>query len=120
MNNTKLNRLGKQLEKHTKNLFEMVYNYDNSKWIKLDNKERIDSFKYQMGLDDKNNRVVRSLTIGNKNDEYITHIQQLAKEKDQFISKDVIVNIAIDYLANHNSYPEDEENYNDWIRRLLR
>lgn len=110
----------KELEKHTNNLFELVYNYENSKWIKLDNKERIDSFKYQMGLDDKNNRVVRSLTIGNKNDEYITHIQQMAKEKDQFISKDVIVNIAIDYLAKHNAYPEDEENYNDWIRRLLR
>ena len=116
---TKLERKLKLLEKHRDELINMVYN-PKPEWIKLDNKERIDSFKYRIGFNDKYSRKVRSITIGSKNDEYITHIQQMAKEKGQFISKDVIINIAVDYLANHNTYPEDEEDYNDWLHRLLR
>ena len=98
----------------------MVNNYDNSNWVKLDNKERIDCFKYSTGLSNKQTRKVRSLTISNTNDEYITKIQEKAKQKGQFISKDTIVNIAIDYLSKNDEKYTGEEDYNDWIRKYLR
>ena len=101
MTKRELERATKRLEKTLKRM----EHYLNEDYLNIeDNKERISNFKYYSGYDNKAKRVVRSITLSYKNDDFITQIQKEAKEQGNFISKDIIINIALYHLN------EDKQN----------
>lgn len=116
MTKRELDRATKRIEKSLKRI-EKFYNRD---YMNMEeNKESISNFKYYSGYDNKNKRVVRSITLSYKNDDFITEIQKEAKEQGNFISKDIIINIALYYLN------EDKQNrliadFNEWINTYLK
>lgn len=114
MTKRELDRIHKRIENHIKN---MKKSYIDP--IEFDNKERIDCFKYYNGYDYKAKRVVRSITLSYVNDDFIKQIQQAAKQENSFISKDIVINIALYHLA------EDMEEkgvlgYNSFLRTYLK
>lgn len=117
MNKREYQRLEKRFEK-SKARLELLCN--PAYMYKEDNIERIKMFKYYSGFDDyKNKRVVRSISISNKLDNFITDIQKQAKEKGNFISKDIIINIAL-YKLFEEKQEKHIDNFNDWIRTYLK
>jgi len=92
---------------HWKKLIEDGYTEDNKEWIMI--------FKNVSGYADKDKRVVRSISLSYKVDDYITQVQKQAKENGNFISKDVIINIAV-YNMLKVTEEEGIDNFNRWIR----
>ncbi len=114
MNDRKLERLSKGIDKHLK---KFIDGFTNN--IEFENKEYIENFKYYNGYDYKAKRVVRSITLSYINDDFIKQIQQDAKLENSFISKDIVINIALYHLA------EDMEEkgilgYNSFLRTFLK
>lgn len=114
MTNKELERIHKRIENHIK---KMKKNYIDP--IEFDNKERIDSFKYYNGYDDKAKRVVRSITLSYVNDDFIKQIQQAAKQENSFISKDIVINIALYSLAE-DMKEKGVLGYNSFLRTYLK
>ncbi len=114
MTKRELDRIHKRIENHIKN---MKKSYIDS--IEFDNKERIDSFKYYNGYDYKAKRVVRSITLSYVNDNFIKQIQQAAKQENSFISKDIVINIALYSLAE-DMKEKGVLGYNSFLRTYLK
>lgn len=114
MTKRELERIHKRIESHIR---RMKTGYIDP--VKFENKEYIDNFKYYNGYDNKAKRVVRSITLSHINDDFIKQIQQDAKLENSFISKDIVINIALYVLA------EDMEEkgllgYNTFLRTYLK
>ena len=112
MTKRELERAEKRLEKSLKRL-ELLYNEDYM--LKEDSKERISNFKYYSGFDSyQHKRVVRSISLSYKTDNFITEIQKAAKKQGNFISKDVIINIAL-YKLLEEKEAEEITDFNQWL-----
>ena len=113
MNKRELERAENRLKKRLNNLtktFENMY--------QLDNIERIQEFKEIIGYTNYSKKVVRSISLTSKNDDFITQVQTEAKEVGNFISKDIIINIALYELLKEKE-EKQLSNFNDWLRNYL-
>lgn len=109
-------RIKKQLNKSLTRLMK----FKKGGFYVEDNKERLECFKYYSGWDSyKEKRVVRSIGLSKKLDDFISEIQREAKEVGNFVSKNIIINIALYQL--YKEYEEKEiTNFNEWIRLYLK
>lgn len=114
----------REIERAKKKLFKSLGNltdyprYQDEYNIET-NKETIGNFKFYSGFDEKEKRKVRSITLAYKNDDFITEIQGLAKLEGNFISKDIIINIALFNLK------EETENtgfltFTEWLNNYTK
>ena len=80
---------------------------------KDDNDFLIADFKERKGYTKYDKKIVRSISLTVENDNFINEMQAKASKDGNFISKDLIVNIALNHLLNDEQ--DAIKDFNDWL-----